>query len=559
MEIRLLIAFLLMGLVLFVTPYFYKPPAGPKRTTPAPAPAQATQETKQPAAPQQPPPAPAALSPGQIGADKEQTFTVDTALYRVQLSNIGGVVRNWTLKKFLDSRGKPLELVNEAALAKTPPPFAIIYKDGNPAAQLNAAKFKATPTADGLGVDYEYSDGQTHCVKTFRFAQNSYLSQIASQVTKNGAGIPHLLEWRGGFGDLTVLNRSSAQQTVYYDLSNSKLNTMAAGKAKNGPVTAAGTYSFAGIEDTFFAAVMLPKEGGTTEVQTYKDDLTASKDAKPESFVGVGVGGDAVNDFSVFVGPKDIDILKRVDPRLPQLIDWGFFGIIAKPLFQALHWINDRLVHNYGWAIVLITIIINVALLPLRFKSMKSAKKMQALQPQIKAINAKYKDVGLRDPKKAEQNQEVMDLYKREGVNPMGGCLPMVVQLPLLYAFYRVLAVTIELRGAHWLWVTDLTQAETLPIHVLPIVMVVTQFLMQRMTPNPSADQSQARMMAFMPLFFGFFFYNMSSGLVLYWLTGNVVGIAQQWIMNKTTPPPVVATPPPQIASKKLAPKKKKG
>ncbi len=558
MEIRLLIAFLLMGLVLFVTPYFYKPPAGPKRTAPPPAPAQATQETKQPAAPQPPPAVTAAPSPGQIGAVKEVTFTVDTALYRIQLSNIGGVVQNWTLKKFVDSRGKPLELVNTAALKSAPPPFAIIFKDGNPAAQLNSAKFKSTPTPDGLGVDYEYSDGAIHCVKTFRFAKNSYLSQVTSEVTRNGAGVPHLLEWRGGFGDLTVQNRTSAQQTVYYDLTASKLNTLNAGKAKNGTVTAAGNYSFAGIEDTFFAAVMLPKDSGSTEVQTYKDDLTPSKDAKPESFVGVGVGGDAVNDFSVFVGPKDIDILKRVDPRLPQLINWGFFGIIAKPLFLVLHWIDDRLIHNYGWSIVVITIVINLLLLPLRFTSMKSAKKMQALQPQIKAINAKYKDVGLRDPKKAEQNQEVMDLYKREGVNPMGGCLPMVIQLPILYAFYTVLAVTIELRGAHWLWVTDLTQPETLPIHVLPLVMIVTQFLMQRMTPNPSADQSQARMMAFMPLFFGFFFYNMSSGLVLYWLTGNVVGIAQQWIMNRTTPAPVVVTPPPALA-KKGAQKKKKG
>src|SRR5258708_39444233 len=141
---------------------------------------------------------------------------------------------------------------------------------------------------------------------------------------------------------------------------------------------------------------------------------------------------------------------------------------------------------------------------------MKSQKKRQKLGPQIADISAKCKGLSMRAPKKAQQNQESMDLYKREGANPMSGCLPMFVQLPILYAFYKVLTVTIELRGAHWLWVTDLSQAETLAIHVLPVVMVVSQFVMQKMTPNPSVDPAQAKMMQFMPLMFGFFFYSMS-------------------------------------------------
>jgi YidC/Oxa1 family membrane protein insertase len=240
-----------------------------------------------------------------------------------------------------------------------------------------------------------------------------------------------------------------------------------------------------------------------------------------------------------------------VDPKLQQLIDWGFFGIIGKPIFLTLHYLNDNLLHNYGWSIVAITILINLLLLPLRFSSMKSQKKMQGLQPQIAAINAKYKGLSMRDPKKAEQNAEVMALYKKAGANPMGGCLPMIVQLPILYAFYTVLTVTIELRGAHWLWVTDLSQAEQLPVHILPVVMVITQFIMQKMTPNPSVDPAQAKMMQFMPLMFGFFFYSMSSGLVLYWLTGNLVGILQQWLINRTMPAPVVELP-------KIAPVKKR-
>ncbi len=210
------------------------------------------------------------------------------------------------------------------------------------------------------------------------------------------------------------------------------------------------------------------------------------------------------------------------------------------------------MLHNYGWSIVVITIVINILLLPLRFTSMKSAKKMQALQPQIKAINAKYKDVGMRDPRKAEQNQEVMALYKKHGVNPMGGCLPMLIQLPILYAFYKVLNVTVELRGASWLWVPDLSQPESLPIHLLPLIMIVSQFWMQKMTPNPGADPSQAKMMRFMPLLFGCFFYNMSSGLVLYWLTGNLVGILQQWLMNRSTPAPApIAAPAKNVPAKR--------
>ncbi|HLJ45755.1 MAG TPA: membrane protein insertase YidC [Bryobacteraceae bacterium] len=555
MELRLLIAFLLMGAVLFVTPYIYKPPPGPKpaeKSTPATPPPAAVVK-KPEAVPAIATPDTAAPAP-QVTASSEQPFTIDTNLYRVRFTNKGGVIQSWILKKYLDSQGKPLEVINTASFTQVPPPFSITYKNGKPPVDINYTLYKATPTADGLGIDYEYGDTKVHVRKSFRFLRNSYLAQVTSEVTQNGAGVPHLLEWRGGFGDTTVLNRVTAQHSIYFNLADSKLKVADQKAAKNGPVTANGNFSFAGLEDSFFAMVLLPSQQNTLEVVTMKDDVqpNASKDAKAEAHVGVAVGGDAVNEFSLFIGPKDIDLLKQVDPRLPQVIDWGFFGVIAKPLFLILRWINDQWVHNYGWSIVVITVIINVLLLPMRFSSLKSARKMQGLQPQLQAINAKYKNIGLRDPKKAEQNQEVMDLYKKHGVNPMGGCLPMLVQLPILYAFYRVLAVSIALRGAHWLWVTDLSQAETLPIHILPVVMIITQFITQKMTPNPSADPSQQRMFMLMPLMFGFFFYNMSSGLVLYWLTGNLVGIAQQWLINRTMPPvPVVQAP------AKLAPKKK--
>src|SRR6185437_11179801 len=554
MESRLLVAFLLMGLILLLTPYFYKPPAPPKAKTGShlvtappekPAPKVVAPPETPPAKPV--PPAPAE----QIAATQEQPFVIDTDLYRIQFSNRGAVVKSWLLKKYKDQNGKALELVDEAALGEATPPFALVFSNEKISSDPNTALFQAKPTPDGLGIDYEYSDGHLWVHKSFRFSKTSYLSTVTTEAKLDGGPAPHLISWRGGFGDMTVPNPQSVQHSLYYDVTDKKLRTKNVKDAKKGTVTVKGDYSFAGLEDTFFAAVFLPKEGTSTELETYSNTLKIGTPAKEEPRVGMGVGGDAVNHFSLFVGPKDVDILGLIDPRLKQLINWGFFGVVAKPMFYCLQWMNNTFVHNYGWSIVLLTIGINLLVFPLRFTSLKSSKKMQALQPEIKAINAKYKGLKLNDPKKTEQNQEVMALYKKHGVNPVSGCLPMLIQLPLLYAIYEVLAVAIEMRGAHWLWVTDLSQPEHLALHVLPIVMIVTQFFMQKMTPNPSVDQSQQKIMMIMPLAFGFFFYNLASGLVLYYLTSNLVGIVQQWFINRLTPAPVMPVEPPKTPKKR--------
>ena len=469
MEQRLLLAFVLMGLVLFLTPYFYKtPPPAPKTTTPTSNQA-ASPPAKAAAVPQ---PAAKALEsapsqpiPGQVEGTSEQQFEIDTDIYHITLSNRGATVPSWVLKKYRDHAGKPLELMNPAGYSTVAPPFTLSLKDDKVSNVLNYGLYVAKPSADGLGIEYEFSDGKNYAKKSFQFSKHGYLSQISTEVTVNGVPTDHLIEWRGGFGDATVMNRVGEQHAVYFDphesgiISQGKLYNKDAKSVKDGPVTVTGDYSFAGLDDRFFAAVFLPKDNTHVVVETIKDDVPPGPAGKPEMRVGVMVGGDSANRFMLFVGPKDIDLLRRVDPKLQQLIDWGWFGVIAKPLFLAMHWLNDNFVHNYGWSIVLITIAINVVLLPLRVKSMKSQRKMQSLQPKLAAINAKYKGLSMRDPKKAEQNQEVMDFYKKEGVNPMGGCLPMVVQLPLIYALYKVFAVTIEMRGAHWLWITDLVAA----------------------------------------------------------------------------------------------------
>jgi YidC/Oxa1 family membrane protein insertase len=550
MEARLLLAFVLMGLVLFGTQYFYKPPPQP---TPQQAAKTAEAEKSAPAAPK---PAPVQASaapldiPGAIKADKEETFTVETDLYRVVFSNRGAVVRSWILKAYKDHKGKPVDLANQKALEKVPAQLSLLFKNQAPSTDPNTALFHTDRSADGLSVNFEFSDGRSAVKKSFVFDKRKYLAHVTSQVTENGVMIPHSLQWRGGFGDPSVVNAASTEHTLYYDLSQQKLVVNDVKEAKNGPVSTSGQYSFAGLEDSYFAAVFLPANRSSVELTTFADTVP-SENGTEEPHVGAAVGGDGLNNFGLFVGPKDMDILKQVDPKLQELINWGRLGFIAKPLFIALNWTADHVAHNFGWAIVLVTVAINLVLFPLRISSMKSSKKMQALQPQIAAINAKYKNLSLRDPRKAEQNQEVMELYKKHGVNPVGGCLPMLLQLPFFFAFYTVLTVAIEMRGAHWLWVTDLSQPESLAIRVLPILLIITQFLSQKMTPSPGMDPAQQKMMLIMPIVLGYMFYFASAGLVLYWLTGNLVGIVQQMLLNRGGPPPAVVDVKPASNKKK--------
>ena len=552
-ETRLLLAFVLVGIVLVGWNYIYKPPPPPVTPTANPQ----TQTTPPVAEAPKPVPAPVAVPPkavvlpGQVQANQAEEFTIETDFYRVQFSNEGAVVRSWILKKYKDGKGKPLELVNTMALSKVPAPFAVAFRNQAPPNDPNKGLFKVEREGD-LGVTFEYSDGRTDTKKTFQFMPKSYLVEITSQVTDNGVLLPHELTWRGGFGDQTILNPTSVEDVAYYDESDSKLVQNALKTADKGPVTTSGQYSFAGIEDSYFAALVLPTAaGGGLELTTYSDLVPGPK-GTDEKRIGAGMGGSGLNSFNAFIGPKDSQILGAVNPKLDKLIDWGkYFGFIAKPLFYVLTWTAIHVTgENFGWAIIVVTIAINMVLFPLRFTSMKSSKKMQALQPQIAAINAKYKDLPMRDPRKQEQQAEMMELYKKNGVNPVGGCVPMIIQLPFLYGFYTVLRVAIEMRGASWLWVHDLSQPETLAIRVLPVLLVVTQFLQQKMTPSPGMDPAQQKMMLFMPLVLGYIFYYLSAGLVLYYMTGGLVGVAQQWLLNRGTPAPAVIPSPPQKKKK---------
>ena len=419
---------------------------------------------------------------------------------------------------------------------------------------MNWTWYKQTVDPDGLGVTYEYSDGHVNVRKTLRFQKDSYLSKVSSEVTLDGKPLPHMIQWRGGFGDLTVPAPGANQRTLYFDVPGNKLNELNVKDASSGPITHNGQYSFGGLADPFFAAVFVAEGNSGMQLTSFADHVRTVLNEKPDLYSGAALSDGEINRFDVFVGPKDIDLLRRVNPKLEQVVNFGWLSVIAKPLFLIVNWVNNSLVHNFGWAIVVVTIVINVVMFPLRMGSMKSARKMQALKPQVDVIKAKVKGLPFSDPRAAEAKQEEMDLYKKNGVNPMGGCVPMLIQMPFFFAFYQVFTVSVEMRGAPWMWVRDLSQPEHLPIHILPIIMIASQFFMQQMTPQPAGvDPAQAKMMKFMPLIFGMFFYNLPSGLVLYYLTSNLVGMGLQWFFNRTALADSAAqsvTPPKKIGRK---------
>lgn len=535
MEMRLLLAFLLMGAVMFVFQYLTPQAPPPKKQTPTTT-AQTTPVAETPAAtpaPATPEPAAKAVNPAATPQVVLAPLVIETDLYKVTLSNQGGTIRSWQLKKTKGNDGKPLDLVNPASGLDFP--YSLYFPGTKPAVNVNWTWYQQAVESDHLGVTYTYSDGHVSVRKVIRFQQKSYLSMVSTEVTLDGKPLPAMIQWRGGFGDLTVAAASTNQRSLYFDVTNNKLVEQPAKAAAKGPITASGQFSFGGLADNYFALVFLTEGNATMQHITFADNVRTPFNQAPEYFSGVALSDGDANRFEVFVGPKDLEQLRSINPKLEQVVDFGWLSVIAKPLFLLVNWVNSSFVHNFGWSIVIITIAINLALFPLRLGNMKSMRKMQALKPQIDAINAKYKNISLRDPKKADQNQEVMDLYKKYGVNPMGGCLPMLIQLPFFFAFYKVFTVSEVMRGASWLWVSDLSQPEQLPIHILPIVMVASQFFMQKMTPQAAGvDPNQQKMMMFMPLMFGFFFYNLPSGLVLYYLTSNLVGMGLQWFFNKT-------------------------
>ncbi len=488
-----------------------------------------------------------------VQAAAESITTVENQLYRITFSNRGGQVTSWILKNYKDNDGKPLNLVHGEAAQKFGYPLSLYTYDA--ALTTALANGLYVPSATGsltspASLTFNYSDGAVQVRKTFSFDE-TYVLHADVQVTRNGAPIRALIQWPGGFGDQ---DNASEYGGAQFDASLNGKDEHLAPKKVSGGETINGPIDWAGVSDPFFAAVFLPDSPSTATAATLHNELDVAKTIRrtgigsgspAKGSINVPILGAAVGDTNghtlarVFVGPKAISVLKAVhaaDPKitLEPLLDFGFWTVVAKPLFLCLQFVHSHIAPNWGWSIVILTVLINILMLPFRIKTMQNGLKMQRIQPQMDQIKEKYKKYKATDPKRNEMNVEVMKLQKDNGVNMFGGCIPTLITLPLLWAFFQMLPRVVELRQAHWLWLPDLQAPD--PWHILPILMVVSQFLVQFYTPSPGVDPQQQKMMAFtMPAISGYFTWNYGSGLALYWAIGNLIGIAQQAVMNRTS------------------------
>ena len=378
------------------------------------------------------------------------------------------MVKSWALNRYRDEQNNSLDLVDSLAAKQYGNPFSIWVSDEAMRQELNGALF--VPSESGeihapATLTFEYSTGRIAARKEISFNAKDYVVEIKTDVWSDGKPIAHSVAWPGGFGDVHDLGMRGNQLDAYYR-DPLKITRWTSGDIKAGTLSASGSFLFAGIEDRFFTASFLPQEG-PLRVAALRQDVAVAGQSKPRPSLGltVGSGEGQQNRLRVFVGPKDTDVLAAVAPHLPETVDYGWFAIVAKPLFVAMRWIHDHIISNYGWAIILLTVFINFLLFPLKLKSLRSSMKMQKIQPQMRAIQDKYKQYKMNDPRKQEMQREMMELYKEHGVNPIGGCLPMLIQMPFLYGFYKVLVVSIEMRHAPWIfWIHDLSEPEKLPI-----------------------------------------------------------------------------------------------
>jgi YidC/Oxa1 family membrane protein insertase len=495
-------------------------------------------------------------------ASTETETVIENDLYRITFTNRGAQVKSWILKRFdNDAQNGRLDLVNPEAAAKYGYPLSLWTFDEELRGRLSSALYVASREGSQTSptdVTFEYSDHDLSVHKTFQF-DHSYVVNVETSVVYKGVEVGALPAWPAGFGDqVTPVNYAAGVIDYHSDASTDRTALVfpnyvlrLAMKNISGGNTLKGPFEWAGPADQYFAAVFLPEDPGGASMITLRNSLPVlrdpqKKDSKETS--NVDVLGAAVGNLRgptverVYVGPKELAVLEATNvptirndrPDLRGLVDFGWWGIIAKPLFLWLKWMYSHVVANWGWAIVLQTLIISVLLMPLRITQMKSMLKMQRVAPQIKSIQDKYKKYSLRDPRKAGMNEEISALYKKEGVNPAGGCLPMLIQFPFLIAYYRMLGTALDLRHAHWLWIPDLSAHD--PYYLLPILMVISMFAMQRITPQPAGmDPGQQKMMMWMmPIMMGFFFWNFAAGLSLYYAESNLIQMAQQAVMNKT-------------------------
>jgi YidC/Oxa1 family membrane protein insertase len=489
--------------------------------------------------------------------------TIENENYKIVFTNQGAQAKHWILnarqyKDHPDPGGRQLDLVNPKTTAFGLPLSLYTYEP-ELTRQLNEALYQVTvsgaSSSTGVlkapcSVTFHYAANGIDAVKTFRF-DASYVVTAEAQVRRNGVPVRALLAWPSGLGDQTDPMDFSYGKFAWS--MDGKFDSIDAKKV-SGNATLDQPYEFAAVADLYFAAAFLPDAPERTTVVTLHNSIDLLNDPsdpnsqkKPASVIGLAVGDTSgATRLRIFAGPKETDLLKSIHatgasgrpdgPTLEPFIQFGMWAFIAKPLYLALRFLHNHLSggDNWGWAIIIFTSVFTVIMLPLRFMALRSSLKMMRIQPKAEAIKKRYAHLKINDPKRAEMQAETIALYKAEGVNMYGSCLPMLPQIPLFFAYFRVLQNAVELRQAHWFWLADLSSPD--PRYILPILIIVTMFLTQYITPSPGMDASQRRMMAvMMPLFMGFVLLHYASGLALYWGTSNLINLALQVAVNQSS------------------------
>jgi len=561
MENRVIQAVLLSLVVLFVYQTFLAPrPAPPTpaevaetaatsaaQTVPGQGPAVADQASASaPTAPAAPAAEPL------VAAERDERIVVTTPHVRAEFSTRGAVLHSWTLLDYEGSDGRPVDVMAEGYDAPIRPAFSLTTADAQVSARLAEALFKPSApslevTADGTPAQltFEYRDASGLAArKVFTFARDGqpFLLGMAAQVVQQGQPVNFTVHSGPGLGDIDRATSSGGflfgtyyqgPQAITYHEEVERIapDSFAEQRVFDAP------FRYAGMDDHYFLGAALLDRQTRIEYATH----AVQTGAGPRALVEYGLSfPQPPTEIKFYLGPKDFDQLIRSDQQLVRTIHFGWFAWLVVPLLKALKSINVY-VGNYGWSIIILTVLINIAIFPLRHKSVVSMRKMQQLQPRVKAIQERYAGLKATDPAKQKMNQELMDLYRTAGVNPASGCVPMLLTMPVLFAFYSLLATAIELRGAPFaLWIQDLSAHD--PLYVTPVIMGATMLWQQWITPTAGMDPAQQRVMMFMPLMFMVFFLWAPSGLVLYWLMSNLLTIGQQYLTNRIIgPPPVPA------------------
>jgi YidC/Oxa1 family membrane protein insertase len=551
MEKRVLLAFVLSVIVLYGFQALFPPPK-PRPAEgqgPGPAAAGAGQQSAEagtpgspvpaspkPALPETAPASPASSAQPLIGDGQERDVVVENDAVRAVFSNRGAVLKSWRLKRYFADNGSPLDLVPERAPAGSPRPFTLTVDDEAVNATLARAIYQTSEDAlkaTGAGpLTFEYRDSSGIQVrKVFEFpGDQPYVILFSTEVNGPAGALNPAVAWGPALGTGVVssgLTYSPSPQPIFNrdgDVHRIGFGDIAEYRSVE------GSLGFAGVDDHYFLTALIPPPQAV-RVQYDAVPVGVEGSERGLQFVSWSVRlSGTPSKVRFFAGPKDFDVLRGLAPNMVEAIHFGWYAALVVPLLRALKWVNGY-VGNYGWSIIVLTVLINLAMFPLRHKSVVSMRKMQELQPELKAIQDRYAKLKMGDPARQKMNVELMNLYRERGVNPASGCVPMLLTLPVLLAFYSMLSVAIELRGAPFIgWIKDLSVYD--PWFVTPVLMGATQFIQTKMTPA-TGDPQQQKIMLFMPLIFMIFFIWAPSGLVLYWTVSNLWAIGQQVVTNR--------------------------